>query len=533
MPEPARSTRRIRQAWRAGGESQTEEEARAYLQKRLALFSKSVFWAFTALLLFLFVLYLAYPRIQPRYQAIVYGVGVFALAILAFLWRALLVRKPLSVEALYWLDVIITIGSGFCFATIATLAYDLQASSYTCLLFVSFTIFTRALLVPSSTRRTAITSALGFIPIVAGSVIVAYLGDFEIPPPAFVAGNILYNGVAVALATVGAHIIYGLRSKLSEAMQLGQYTLGRKLGAGGMGAVYEAHHALLRRPTAVKLMQPNLGADALDRFEREVQAMSQLTHPNTVAVFDYGRNPDGALYYAMEYLGGTDLENLVRFDGPQPANRVVDILVQVCGALQEAHERNLIHRDIKPPNILLTERGGVPDVAKVVDYGLVKELTRDTTQSTQVILGTPHYIAPEIVTDPDALSPSVDLYALGAVGYFLLTGKRVFDAKTAVEILVLHRTAAPKRPSEVAVLRIPPVLEDIIMKCLAKEPAARYPSARALAEALEQVPRIGDWDREKARAWWREFHIREQKLATTSDAVTRTITIDLQHRDAP
>jgi eukaryotic-like serine/threonine-protein kinase len=516
-----------RRAWSAGsGSRQTDEEAREYLQKRLALFSKSVFWAFTALLLFLFALYTKYPRIQPHYQEIIYGVGVIALAILAFLWRALLVRKPLSIDALYWLDVIITIGSGFCFATVATLAYDLQASSYTCLLFVSFTIFTRALLVPSSTRRTAITSALGFIPIIAGSVLVSYHGTFEIPPLAF----IVYNAVAVALATVGAHIIYGLRTKLSEAMQLGQYTLGRKIGAGGMGAVYEAHHALLRRPTAVKLMQPNLGADALDRFEREVQAMSQLTHPNTVAVFDYGRNPDGALYYAMEYLGGTDLENLVRLDGPQPANRVVDILVQVCGALQEAHERNLIHRDIKPPNILLCERGGVPDVAKVVDYGLVKELTQDTSQSTQVILGTPHYIAPEIVTDPDALSPAVDLYALGAVGYFLLTGKRVFDAKTAVEVLVLHRTQLPKRPSEVAVLRVPPALEDIIMKCLSKNPADRYPSARALAEALEQVPRTPDWDRERARAWWHEFHIRERKLAAASDAVTRTITIDLQHR---
>lgn len=518
-----------RRAWRAGGEAQTEEAARDYLQKRLALFSKSVFWAFLALLAFLFVMYAKYP-IEPKHQDIIYGVAVISLVILAVIWRAILVRKQLSVDALYWLDIIITIGSGICFASVASLAYDLQASSYTCLLYVSFTVFTRALLVPSSAKRTAIVSSLGFIPIVIGSVVVSHYGNFEIPPGAFIAGNFLYNVVAVTLATVGSHIIYGLRTKLSEAMQLGQYTLGRKIGEGGMGAVYHAHHALLRRPTAIKLMQPNLGADALDRFEREVQAMSQLTHPNTATVFDYGRNPDGALYYAMEYLGGTDLDNLVRLDGPQPANRVVDIMIQVCGALQEAHDRNLIHRDIKPPNILLCERGGVPDVAKVVDYGLVKELTQDTTQSTQVILGTPHYIAPEIVTDPNALSPAVDLYALGAVGYYLLTGKRVFEAKTAVEILVLHRTATPKRPSEVADVVVPRELEDIIMKCLSKNPKDRYPSARALAEALEQVPRSGDWDREKARAWWNEFRTREQAKARSSDAETRTITIDLEAR---
>jgi serine/threonine-protein kinase len=531
--DPAKSSRRIqavrRRAWRAGGEGQTEEEAREYLQKRLALFSKSVFWAFITLLLFLFAMYTAYPGIQPANQRIIYGVAVISFAILAFIWRVLLIRKTLSVDTLYAIDMFITIGSGFVFASVAALAYDLQASSYTCLLYVSFTVFTRALLIPSSAKRTAITSALGFIPIVGGSFVVSYYGTFEIPPTAFIAGNFLYNVVAVALATVGSQIIYGLRTKLSEAMQLGQYTVGRKIGEGGMGAVYHAHHALLRRPTAIKLMQPHLGADALDRFEREVQAMSQLTHPNTVAVFDYGRNPDGALYYAMEYLGGTNLEDLVRLHGAQPANRVVDILIQVCGALQEAHDRNLIHRDIKPPNILLCERGGLPDVAKVVDYGLVKELTHDTTQSTQVILGTPHYIAPEIVTDPNMLSPAVDLYAVGAVGYFLLTGKRVFEAKTAVEVLVLHRTQTPKRPSEITP-SVPHELDNIIVKCLSKNPKDRYATARELAEALEQVPRGTTWGREEARAWWREFREREQKAAISSDAQTMTITVDLEQR---
>jgi eukaryotic-like serine/threonine-protein kinase len=534
VADPAKSSRRIqavrRRAWR-GGEGQTEEEARAYIQSRLAVFSKMLFWSFVALLVFLFLMYWRYSDIEPRNQEIIYGVAITALAILAVLWRVLLVRGRPSIDALYNIDLLIIIGSGVTFGSIAALAYDLQASSYTCLLFVSFVVFTRALVVPSSAKRTLVASILAFVPIVAGAIVMAlYAPALEIPGPAFVVGDLLYNAVAVILATMGSDIIYGLSKKLSEAMQLGQYTLGRKIGEGGMGAVYHAHHALLRRPTAVKLMQPHLGVDALDRFEREVQAMSQLTHPNTVAVFDYGRNPDGALYYAMEFLGGLNLEELVRRYGAQPSNRVVEILIQVCGALQEAHEQKLIHRDIKPPNILLCERGGIPDVAKVVDFGLVKELTRDQTQSTQVILGTPHYIAPEIVTDPNSISPAVDLYALGAVGYFLLTGKRVFEAKTAVEILVQHRTATPKKPSEVAAVHVPAELEAILMKCLSKSPSDRYASAREMAEALEAVPRSRDWDREEARRWWRELKAHEARPTPLSDAETMTITIDMEDR---
>jgi serine/threonine-protein kinase len=313
-------------------------------------------------------------------------------------------------------------------------------------------------------------------------------------------------------------------------MQLGQYTLDRKIGEGGNGAVYRARHALLRRPTAVKLLLPDkVGAENLDRFEREVQHMSQLTHPNTVAVFDYGRSPDGVLYYAMEYLGGVDLENLVRLHGPQPSSRVIDILVQVCGALQEAHEAGIIHRDIKPANIILCERGGVADVAKVVDFGLVKEITRDTSASAQIILGTPAYVAPEAVTDPASIGPAADLYALGAVGYFLLTGRRVFEGKTAVELCIQHVTQPPRRPTEVAKILLPKELEDLILRCLAKNPGDRFESASQLAEALEAIPRAPDWDRADARRWWREFRAR-QEVPPSAAAPTLTITVDLGDR---
>jgi serine/threonine-protein kinase len=312
-------------------------------------------------------------------------------------------------------------------------------------------------------------------------------------------------------------------------MQLGQYTLDRKIGEGGNGAVYRAHHALLRRPTAIKLLLPDrVGAENLDRFEREVQNMSQLTHPNTVAVFDYGRSPDGVFYYAMEYLGGIDLEHLVRSFGPQPSGRVVHILIQVCGALHEAHTAKLIHRDIKPANIILCERGTVLDVAKVVDFGLVKEIARDTAASTQVVLGTPAYVAPEAVTDPDHITHAVDLYALGAVGYFLVTGRRLFEGKTAIDVCIQHVTQPPRRPSEVAA--IAPELEAILLKCLEKRPSDRYASAAQLADALEALPRANDWTKADAVAWWDGFRHTQADGAAVSTAPTLTVTVDFDSR---
>jgi len=232
----------------------------------------------------------------------------------------------------------------------------------------------------------------------------------------------------------------------------------------------------------------------------------------------------------MEYLGGIDLENLVRRHGAQPADRVVQILIQVCGALHEAHTQKLIHRDIKPANIILCERGAVLDVAKVVDFGVVKEISRDTTSATPVVLGTPAYVAPEAVTDPDHITHAVDLYALGAVGYFLLTGRRVFDGKTAVELCVQHVTQAPTPLSELGALAIAPALEAIVMACLAKHPSARPASAAALAEALLALPPAGDWNKSTAELWWHEFRRSQADDAEISTAPTLTVTIDIASR---
>jgi serine/threonine protein kinase len=313
-------------------------------------------------------------------------------------------------------------------------------------------------------------------------------------------------------------------------MRLGRYTLDSKIGEGGNGAVYRAHHELLRRPTAIKLMRPDrVDAETLDRFEREVQHMSQLTHPNTVAVFDYGRSPDGVFYYAMEYLDGIDLENLVANHGPQSGDRAVAILTQVCGALQEAHNRGIVHRDIKPANIILCERGDVPDVAKVVDFGLVKEITpHGDPNQTGRIFGTPSYLAPESMTAPELVGPASDLYALGAVGYFLVTGKPVFEGKNALDVCIQHATAIPVPPSQ-HVPGIAPALEALLLRCLAKEPKDRPSSARELAALLREVPLAGTWSEAEAAQWWRDR--KAGPLPSVSTTGTLTITVDIAARD--
>jgi serine/threonine-protein kinase len=370
------------------------------------------------------------------------GVGIAAMA---FIWRALLVARKLSVDALYRIDLAYAIGIGSAFGASAFLQSELHAAAYLAMVYSTFTVFARALILPSSGPRTAAISTIVYFPMTISALALALTTRQDLPRPAFFIGYLLLGTVPIALATAGSHIIYGLNRKLTAAQQLGQYVLDGKIGEGGMGVVYRAHHMMLRRPTAVKLMRP--GAGNLERFEREVKLMSQLTHPNTVAVFDYGHSVDGMFYYVMEYLGGgINLENLVRQHGAQPAGRVVHVLAQVCGALQEAHDLGLVHRDIKPANIILCERGGNPDVAKVLDFGLVKEFTAEGGQTAQVILGTPAYLAPEALTDPQQVGPAFDLYALGCVGYFLLTGRRVFEGKTDIDICTKHVTAQPTPP---------------------------------------------------------------------------------------
>nr|HEX4313456.1 serine/threonine-protein kinase [Kofleriaceae bacterium] len=519
----------VRPAWSAAIDI---EDSRLALQSRLIAFTKMMLASFTALMLLLGGMYRAYPEIEPAHNDLIFFGAAMQLAALAAIWRLVLVRdKDLSMAWLNRIDLIYALGIGGAFAGSAALAPDLRPAHYTSLIFACFAVFSRALVVPSTGARTTFVSVAAFVPIVGAAIYLVGVTTEELPAPAFLVGAITVSSVCILLSTVGSRVVYGLRRQVTEAMQLGKYTLGEQIGEGGMGAVYRAHHVLLRRDTAIKLLLPaKVGVDNLDRFEREVQHMSTLTHPNTVAVFDYGRS-EGTLYYAMEYLGGgINLGQLVKNFGPQRGGRVASILAQVCGALQEAHDKGFIHRDVTPANIILCERGGMPDVVKVVDFGLVKEITADAGPTTAMVLGTPGYIAPEQVTDPATIGPSWDLYAVGAVGYYLLTGKRVFEGKTAAHVLAQHISNAPKRPAEVAAIHVDGELEAVIMSCLAKAPADRPGSAATLAARLRglSAAALGDWSEAEARAWWSDY--KQLATAAVATAETRSITVDLDHR---
>ncbi|HWZ86042.1 MAG TPA: CHASE domain-containing protein [Thermoanaerobaculia bacterium] len=303
-----------------------------------------------------------------------------------------------------------------------------------------------------------------------------------------------------------------------QAEKVGPYRLISRLGKGAMGVVWEARHALLRRPTAVKLLAPGVeGERALARFEREVQLTAALTHPSTIAIYDYGRTADGVFYYAMELLHGINLAQLVAFDGPLPAGRVVHLLRQACGALTEAHAAGLIHRDVKPQNLMLCVYGGIPDFVKILDFGLVKEMGAvervaggesggsDAALSQDgSLLGTPLYMAPEGMSDPTKVDARADIFGIGAVGYFLLTGNSPFPGRTALEVFKLERQGPPPALSRAAKCPVPPALEEALRRCLSFERGERPASAEELDAILEACAVAPAWTLAEARAWWRD-----------------------------
>lgn len=359
------------------------------------------------------------------------------------------------------------------------------------MILTTFTVLLcRAIIVPSKPVVTLVVSALGALPALA---VAFYDGAARGRLGELVSMTSIWSVAAIALPTVASKVIYGLRESVAMAQQLGQYVIERKLGEGGMGEVYLARHTLLRRHTALKLLPPErAGAKTVARFEREVRATSQLSHPNTVAIYDYGRTREGIFYYAMEYLEGTDLQRLVREQGALEPGRVVHVLAQIAGALAEAHARGLVHRDLKPANVYLCERGGLPDTVKVLDFGLVKDtsaaqaLGGKSLGQTDVntLIGTPAYLAPESIHSPEAVDARSDLYAVGAIGYFLLTGSEVFRANSLVALCIAHLHEQPEAPSVRLKRTLPAELERVILSCLEKEPAQRPASASVLRQAL-------------------------------------------------
>ena len=349
------------------------------------------------------------------------------------------------------------------------------------------------------------------------AVWIASMRGASIPNDAFyLTWSFLPNYICVGLAMLPSAVIMGLSRQVNEARELGSYLLGELIGKGGMGEVYHARHRMLARPAAIKLIRPeSLGAadmntaqSMIQRFRREAQAAASLKSPHTIVLYDFGVTDDGTFYYVMELLDGFDLETLVKRFGPVSPERAIHLLSHTCQSLAEAHTRGLIHRDVKPSNIFACRLGLQVDYAKVLDFGLVK-VARDAEAGGGTVLmtnpdvttGTPAFMAPEMALG-DAVDHRADVYALGCVGYWLLTGGLVFEADTPVKMMLQHIQSTPRRPSELSEVPIPAELEQVLLRCLAKKPEDRPQTATELQRLLMAVPVAEPWTADRACSWW-------------------------------
>ena len=529
--------------------SGTEEE-RGFFQSRLRLFTGCLFlisgsfyvldMAFSAPALGAALILLWAPKLM--HLAATLFAGAF--------WYTLR-QRTFPIDRLRRMDTGSTILLSTCYALMGLAVLDVERladimtldpwrATTDPLMACTYVVLVRALAIPSPTGRTVWISALAMLPImVVGPYALSRNGVGGLELRFATLDLAMWSAAAVAVAGIGSRVIFGLRTEVARIRRLGQYTLEEKIGEGGMGIVYRASPAMLRRPTAIKLLPPDKTGEAnLRQFEREVQLTASLTHPNTVAVFDYGRTPDGIFYYAMEYFDGLNLDQLVAENGPQPPGRVIHLLGQVCGSLAEAHGVGLIHRDIKPANILLVERGGVPDVVKVVDFGLATRVgpldsnATATVATANLIRGTPLYLSPEAIRNQPNLDARSDLYAVGAVGYFLMTGRPVFQADSVVEILSHHLNTRPVPPSQHSTWPPHAGLENLILQCLEKDPANRPIDAPTLQRALAGCPCDPPWTTEDAVTWWTAYHARQSNAARPRAEQPTTMTVDIGDRVA-
>jgi len=495
-----------------------------FVRERLALLGKMVFLLSFGFLV-LMVASVAFVGGVPL--AVVLRLPVtlghfFATSMMGVLWL-LASRKTTSRALLGAIDAICVI-AGCGFLAIMTLADVFQIQQ--AISAITVTTMARAILVPSRPLRTLLISALAFLPTIAMAVLHHYSGI--VPPidgktfsPEFqrthlVLNTVLWSILGITLTTVTSQVTYGLRRQVAEVSELGQYILEEKIGGGGMGEVWRARHRLLIRPAAVKIIRRDvltaMGGDPgllMRRFEREARATAALKSPHTVQLYDFGTTDDGTLYYVMELLDGFDLDTLIKSNGPIPAERAVHIMRQVCRSLADAHTNGLVHRDIKPANVIISRIGSTFDFAKVLDFGLVKldsphRIDEDALKLTAVgsTSGTPGFMAPEVVLGAAETDHRVDIYSLGCVAYWLLTGKLVFEGDTPMQVMIDHARTPPPRPSSRVELSIPPALEDLVMECLQKDPAQRPASAEILHVRLGEIPLPSEWSGERAEKWW-------------------------------
>jgi serine/threonine-protein kinase len=483
-----------------------EAEFSAYLQERLALCSGVLFLVTLALLAMHAWLaqpagpgYVGYWRDPSTYVHLA-GIGYAGVQHLA------LRRRRWSPRALLAADTVLQVSILISCVAIYWLTYPLGNPSLVPML--GLFLVTRAVVVPSRAMRTFWGCLPAPFLILAVQLSHGYLKvwhGLELPAagfPELVTWDFTYLTLCGAVAVVASRVNFRLRVSAYEARQLDQYVLEGLIGKGAMGEVHRARHGLMRRPTAIKLVRSEvMSAQMLKRFEQEVRLTSRLTHPNTIRVYDYGQTADGVFYYAMELLDGADLERIVEATGPMPAARAIHLLAQAAGALAEAHAAGLVHRDIKPSNLLLCRQGLAHDVVKVMDFGLVRDTSAAATLgSGDEICGSPTTISPEVVQGEPATAKS-DLYALGAVGCWLLTGKPIFDAQHAMEMVLAHIQKQPIRPSARGVV-VPADLEALLLDCLAKRPDDRPASAAALRQALLACADATRWSEADAAAWW-------------------------------
>jgi len=389
-------------------------------------------------------------------------------------------------------------------------------------------IFCYALFVPNTWQRAAwVLGTIGIAPTFAWGLAYARSDEFlalckmDQFQGEFFEQTLLIS-ISVFTATVGVKSIGTLRKEVFVAKKLGQYRLGELLGSGGMGEVYLAEHQMMKRPCAIKVIRPDkaVNPQVLARFEREVRATAKLSHWNSIEIYDYGRTDDGTFYYVMEFLPGHNIGELVGGHGPLPPERIIYLMRQICDALAEAHSQGLIHRDIKPANLFCAYRGGHFDVAKLLDFGLAKPIAE--TQDVELtqegsITGSPLFMSPEQATGSVEVDVRSDIYSLGAVMYYMATGQPPFDYDKAIQVMVAHASETPRSPREIRAA-IPLELEEIILRCLEKDPEDRIQTATELRDLLAQVPSQQAWTHTEAAQWWHDYGCPKRKQLA-ADAV--------------